>query len=382
MASLLHSSSKPCSEETPPEEPVVVLGLRAVLQGTNAEELGFPPERIPHYLRVKLPLSLIVPQLSSGHVTVRIQDLRAGVNERFRPAFSKASAELLIDVPQEELLAALPEHLRTSSTVVRTGRLCRPPKTGAPPPVLPPADAKPSAPAVSPPDSFTGPSQPAPAEFEKPGTPLPEPEWEKPEFSAPPPCSPASNSWEPDNGDDLGDPFCAADLCQEPPLFPLNPSSPSQEPETPPSPPSREEDPFGSRPLTNRLLLNALFGPESPRTLAGALTVCGSLPGVSGCVLLTAGHTLSGGSPPADECLRLTAEASVIIPSLSTLRNSLQCPRRRLETEGFTSRCGEKWRTFFVEKDMVLAAWHDLPDFPPGVREKLILVLAELAAAA
>src|SRR5690606_29008967 len=102
------------AKDAPPEEAGVERRLRALLRETSAKDLGIPTDRVPDHMRVTLPLALIGPQLGSGRVMVRVQDLRAGVQESFRPAFAKAAAGLLITVPMQEIFTALPDSALSS----------------------------------------------------------------------------------------------------------------------------------------------------------------------------------------------------------------------------------------------------------------------------
>jgi hypothetical protein len=106
----------PVPENKAPSQPVplatVELGLRAVLRDVDPAALGFAPENVPESVRVALPLTLVSRQLAGGRVEVGLEDLCAGIAEKFRPAFARAQEALRITIPMSEVFHNLPESAR------------------------------------------------------------------------------------------------------------------------------------------------------------------------------------------------------------------------------------------------------------------------------
>ena len=86
----------------------VSLRLSPLLQGQHAGALGFAPERVPAHVRVSLPAAPLTAQLATGRIRVRLDQVVAGLDPRFRPAFKQARPDLELNVPLRELLEHLP----------------------------------------------------------------------------------------------------------------------------------------------------------------------------------------------------------------------------------------------------------------------------------
>lgn len=100
-------SAPPESMPQPPSS--VSLRLSALLQGQNAGTLGFAPERVPTSVRVTLPTGPLLAQVALGRIRVRIEDVVAGLEAKFQPAFKGAQPGLELLVPLRELFDSLPE---------------------------------------------------------------------------------------------------------------------------------------------------------------------------------------------------------------------------------------------------------------------------------
>ena len=100
----------PFTADAPPAR--VELSLRAVLRDADPLQLGFVPDNVPETVRVSLPLLLISRQLAGGRVEIGLDDLCAGISEKFRPAFARAQDGLRITIPMSEVFHNLPESER------------------------------------------------------------------------------------------------------------------------------------------------------------------------------------------------------------------------------------------------------------------------------
>ena len=96
------------------------LSLRAVLRDADPAQLGFVPDNVPESVRVTLPVELISRQLASGRVEISLEDLCAGISEKFRPAFARAKEGLRIIIPMSEVFHNLPESARPALQPVAT----------------------------------------------------------------------------------------------------------------------------------------------------------------------------------------------------------------------------------------------------------------------
>jgi hypothetical protein len=82
--------------------------LSTLLREVNAEDLGFDPSAVPDHVEAVLPIDAITPQLATGRVEVSVEELRQGVEERFRPAFARVRPGLRFLVPLSEVFRSLP----------------------------------------------------------------------------------------------------------------------------------------------------------------------------------------------------------------------------------------------------------------------------------
>jgi hypothetical protein len=102
----------PASDQLSKNSPEVVeISLKAALRDADAGKLGFVPEGVPAGVVLKLPLSVVGPQLAMGRVEIGLEELRQGVQEANRRAFDGATADLRVVVPLSELFPLLPAEL-------------------------------------------------------------------------------------------------------------------------------------------------------------------------------------------------------------------------------------------------------------------------------
>ena len=103
------SGAAPLSSIAPSDSGArVSLRLAPLLQGQHPGALGFAPERVPAHVRVSLPAEPLTAQLATGRIRVRLDQVVAGLDPRFRPAFKQARPDLELNVPLRELLEHLP----------------------------------------------------------------------------------------------------------------------------------------------------------------------------------------------------------------------------------------------------------------------------------
>lgn len=100
---------QPHSDPAPEPPATVSLRLTALLQGQSAATLGFGPERVPDSVRVQLASAPLLAQIASGRVRVRLEEVLAGLDAKFQPAFQQARRDLELHVPMRELFDNLPE---------------------------------------------------------------------------------------------------------------------------------------------------------------------------------------------------------------------------------------------------------------------------------
>ncbi len=91
-----------------PAGPVIRVLLSTLLRDVTAQDLGFEPSAVPDHVEAVLSLDAIMPQLSTGRVEISVEELRQGVEERFRPAFARVRPGLRFVVPLSEVFRSLP----------------------------------------------------------------------------------------------------------------------------------------------------------------------------------------------------------------------------------------------------------------------------------
>ena len=423
------------------------LSLRAVLRDVPEQVLGFNYQLVPDSVRVSLPVARIVPQMATGRILLKVNEVRDGLLERYRPAFAKAPADLEISVPLSEVFHNLPESERPglvpetrpqpaaapsfqtpfSLKAVEDQERLRLPETPRPAPRLPEAPA-PAAGIVLPPL------------LARPAPPLPE--------ASPPAAGHVTGLSSPPQpfrgtapledggagGDELGAAFSAASLRAEPPfrtgpvpvsaprttapvpvpaqgLSPRKPEVPAPAEDTaaaaaaaslpvappvtpaPAPPPVKTAAPapatpagtaagkiedlgFGYHSDLSQMMLRAVYGTDRRLTPSDVVNLAGALPGLAGCVLLAGDHTLASENLHGTPAEAFPATARRTLDSLTCLAETLGFG----DAGNFTLRSDHGVRTFFLERGVCLAVFHEQPSFLPGVREKLILTARELGA--
>lgn len=485
------------------------VSLLALLRDVTAEDLGFDPTAVPAHVEAVLPLDAVTPQLATGRVEISVEELRHGVEDRFRPAFARANPGLRFVVPLSEIFRSLPpaaipaphaaEHIPISTSPFQTpfalkadedangGAPALPPLVApAPPapahpvaqfPVIPSLTAEPkphSAPVVLPPAPAAAfepevPRPAAPVPFQIPVTAAPAPpagvapiklpglpslpklpglSARPSPFARPPGMTPAPADPPEETGpaapqalpfpaplvavsglppveshEDLGRPFSAASLQNQPPapapvvptpepfdpsrLFsapaaskspppfaaPVAPVAPvaapapvpvAPRPATAPTPAAAPAVPpiefnFGETPDMTLVTLRAIFDTDDDLTTHQIVDRLAQLPGIRSAVgIINGGVIASGHASGSEEVARFIASAPKNCEYLTGLAESMGYGR----SGSFTMRAGAGVRTIIIENGNCLAVLHDKSGFGPGVRDKLLLtvrLLGELA---
>jgi len=470
-----------------PVGPVIRVLLSAMLRDVTADDLGFDPSAVPDHVEVLLSLDTVTPQLATGRVEISVEELRQGVEERFRPAFARVRPGLRFVVPLSEVFRSLPPdaipspqaapHIPISTSPFQTPFTLRaddevndgkpalpqfvapappvpanpvthfpviPPLTGGaksatgpvhlPPPAPPAAAALPipePPPAPAPPFQLphaAAPAMPGGPPVKLPGLPpLPKlsgaPARPSP-FSRPPGAAPAESA-EPalppappvapvslpklasvESHDDLGQPFPAAALQNEPPARapsaePFDPSKlfsgrpaakpappgtaapvstvPAHKPAAPPVTAAPAAPPiefnFGETPDFARVTLRAIYDTDQDLTTQEIVDRMAKLPGLRAAVSIIKGNTVAS-SPESggEDAAQFTASARKSCEYLSGLAESMGYGG----SGTFTLRAGAGVRTFFIEGGNCLAVLHGDTAFSPGVRDKLLLTARTL----
>ena len=383
-------------EQVPQSEPLpsqITLRLRSVLSAVPVTALGFDPVNVPDAVSVQFPLELISPQLATGKVTVKLADLVNGVAEKFRPAFSRAQSDLVLDLPLTDLLHALP-----------TGMVQQPkaPIAEEPPQFTTPFHA----PAAE--DANRIPAPPAPVQLppllrstqqqrqEEPSfTPTPlsqlavhedlgQPRDPESLTAAPPEHLPLRGIPSPTTSEielsqitapiGLLPPAPQAIAMPQPPARPAEMAAPSPVPAAP-APNSESQDlQFGYQERAELLALRILLDCPPGVTPEQLIDKVATLPGLQAAVLINGQGQQNGGD--------LSTVPAAFFESAVHSWNSLKmlAESMGMSAEGcFTLRADQMVRTFFLDGSICMAVLHAQPEFAPGIRDKLILVTREVA---
>jgi predicted regulator of Ras-like GTPase activity (Roadblock/LC7/MglB family) len=103
------SSQKSASSRSP--EPTIVLALLPILDELPPFQLNGSPSVVPDDVRIRLPLSLIEPQLASGRVTVPAKLLQKAIPTEYRALIKSDTTETPITLPLAEVLKHVPPAL-------------------------------------------------------------------------------------------------------------------------------------------------------------------------------------------------------------------------------------------------------------------------------
>jgi predicted regulator of Ras-like GTPase activity (Roadblock/LC7/MglB family) len=102
-------SAKPAASRSP--EPTIALALLPILEELPPFQLNGSPSVVPDDVRIRLPLSLIEPQLASGRVTVPAKVLQKAMPTEYRSLIRSDTAETPITLSLSEVLKHIPAAL-------------------------------------------------------------------------------------------------------------------------------------------------------------------------------------------------------------------------------------------------------------------------------
>ncbi len=381
-------------EQAPQSEPLpsqITLRLRSVLSAAPVTALGFDPVNVPDAVSVQFPLELISSQLATGKVTVKLADLVNGVSEKFRPAFSRAQIDLVLDLPLTDLLHALPTGMVQQPTA---------PVAEETPKFITPFQA----PAAE--DATRIPAPPAPVQLppllrptqqqrqvEPSFTPIPlsqlavhedlgQPRDPESLTAAPPEHLPLRGIPSPTTSEiDLPQITAPIGLLPPAPQLSAIPQEPARPPEmaapspVPPAPNSECQDlQFGYQERAELLALRHLLDCPPGVTPEQLIDKVATLPGIKAAVLINAQGQQNGGDASAVPAAFFDSAVHAW-NSLKMLAESMGMP-----PEGsFTLRADQMVRTFFLDGSICMAVLHVQPEFASGIRDKLILATREVA---
>lgn len=386
------------------------------------------PEQIPSWITVGFPISMLVDQLSSGRVTVKLADIMRGLEPEFRSIITPSRPDIVVELPINDVFHALPASAAPANLPPAHPLA---PAQAAPaevpaPPITKSADVlgsealaamaafKPAAAADSPesqaalpslfnavkteettanlPSGVPWPFEAAPA---LPSLPVPAPEA---------PAAPKSLFF--------GNPTAAEDPPAVPPPFH---QQPKVEPVLAPEPPAplfqatssllglpvdppttnrairSEAITFGpgvkaefavpphshlraSKDRNKQLLLRVLLSTEDDLELEDVIRLTGALPGVSAAVCLQDGTIMGHASNGTSEAENFIRQATQIYGHLQPLIQLTGI----MDTETLSMKSDQLMASFSLQGDLVLGVLHDPGKNEPTLRERITLIAREL----
>ena len=105
FAAALATAATPAAELS---SSCIKVPLASLLRDVTPQELGFDSSAVAGTVEVEISADIIMPQLPTGRVEISTEELRAGVLERFRPAFARVSDQRRFVVPLTEIFRKLP----------------------------------------------------------------------------------------------------------------------------------------------------------------------------------------------------------------------------------------------------------------------------------
>lgn len=396
--------------------------LASVLARCTEQEIGVKPEQIPSWITVGFPISMLVDQLASGKVTVKLADIMRGLEPEFRSIITPSRPDIVVELPINDVFHALP---------ASTAPAHLPPAQAAPaevpaPPVTKSADVlgsealaamaafKPASAAGSPESQAALPSlfnaaSPGETTANLPsGVPWPfEAAPALPSLPVPAPEAPAAPK-----SLFFGSPTAAEDPPAVPPPFHQQPKT---EPVLAPAPPAPlfqatssllglPVDPpttnrairseaitfgpgvkaeFAATPLSHlraskdrnkQLLLRVLLSTEDDLELEDVIRLTGALPGVSAAVCLQEGMIMGHASNGTSEAENFIRQATQIYGHLQPLIQLTGI----MDTETLSMKSDQLMASFSLQGDLVLGVLHDPGKNEPTLRERITLIAREL----
>lgn len=411
----------PLAEPAPaPAKEKATFGLATVLSKCTEQEIGVKPEQIPSWITVGFPITMLVDQLASGKVTVKLADIMRGLEPEFRSIITPSRPDIVVELPINDVFHALPATITPANL---------PPAPAAPaeapaPPITKSADVlgsealaamaafKPASAADSPESQAALPSlfhtvRPEEITANLPsGVPWP--------FEAAPtlPSLPVPEAPAAPQSLFFGNPTAAEDPPAVPPAFHQQPKT---EPVLAPEPPAPlfqatssllglPVDPpttnrairseaitfgpgvkaeFGTTPHAHlraskdrnkQLLLRVLLSTEDDLELEDVIRLTGALPGVSAAVCLQDGTIMGHASNGTSEAENFIRQATQIYGHLQPLIQLTGI----MDTETLSMKSDQLMASFSLQGDLVLGVLHDPGKNEPTLRERITLIAREL----
>ncbi len=368
----------------------ITLGLAAVLRGLSSSLLAVEPSSVSDDARISLPFALVEPQLSTGRVFVPRAVFNEALPESYREVLDAGVDLPEIPLPLQEVFQNLPSNaltMRADQTEEQITHLFPTPfsqkaeedaqRLGVgeiPPGAAPVTEAAPA------PETTVAPVLPT-------DHPLPTDEGaaaEKPsaEVAAVEALSEPARDIQLDSEDKAETPASepeskapVEEKAEEPEAkAEAAPVAPVEAPEIAPSAPATQSVPVPAKGKDSEL--QVLFMTEDELDAKAIVRFVSLMPGVNGCaVMFGDGLRLAGNFPDDNQAEGFSAMAP---PFFKRAKNF--ATESGLGTlQAFTLFADNAPCSFLMHDDICLAVRHSNRGFMPGVREKLEIVVRELA---
>lgn len=409
-----------------PAKEKATFSLATVLSRCTEQEIGVKPEQIPSWITVGFPITMLMDQLASGRVTVKLAEIMRGLEPEFRSIISPSRPDIVVELPINDVFHALPSAATPANQPpAHPVALSIPaaPAEAPAPPITKSADVlgsealaamaafKSAVPADSPESQAALPSlfnavKPEETTSKLPtGVPwpfetapsLPEPEapatsqplfFGNPIASEDPPAIPPPFHQQP-----KVEPVLAPEPPAPAPLFqatssllglPLDPPASSRSIRS-------EAITFGpgvkaefasthpshlraSKDRNKQLLLRVLLSTEDDLELEDVIRLTGALPGVSAAVCLQDGTIMGYASNGTSEAENFIRQATQIYGHLQPLIQLTGI----MDTETLSMKSDQLMASFSLQGELVLGVLHDPGKNEPTLRERITLIAREL----
>ena len=298
---------------------MINLPLSAILRTLPPMQLVGDPDQVPFEARLKLPFSIVEPQLVTGRVTLTPQEFAAALPEAYR-AFFDATSDAPVSLPLQEVLKNLPAtslRMRDDQEEQEQGANFATPFSAKAE-----EDAK----------RFKTSAAPVPKPVTSVAEPVAEPVGQAPEPIA-----------------------AVAPLQMSQPVAPALPNVAAN---------------------GERTALQAALDTNDELDAKGVVNLVGKMPGVEGCALMFGdGLSLAGHLPENYQADALCA----IAPSILQRVGNHMVDTKLGALRGMTLSCAKAAVTFFMHDNLCLAAVHAQAELAADVRERLSCTVQELS---
>lgn len=109
----------PLAEPVPaPVKEKAIFSLATVLSRCTEQEIGVKPEQIPSWITVGFPIAMLMDQLASGKVTVKLAEIMRGLEPEFRSIITPSRPDIVVELPINDVFHALPSTAAPASLPV------------------------------------------------------------------------------------------------------------------------------------------------------------------------------------------------------------------------------------------------------------------------